>query len=95
MMTSGSRPPAGTPATGPAFSDLHAVLHASPIALFTIAATGVLTHLSGQVVTDAGLDHLKGLTKLETLVLNDTQVSDAGVENLEKAWPNCTISHRQ
>jgi hypothetical protein len=32
---------------------------------------------------DAGLTHLKGLTRLQELVLADTQVTDAGLENLK------------
>ena len=42
-------------------------------------------------VTDAGLIHLKGLTKLKWLHLDDTQVTGAGVADLEKALPNCKI----
>ncbi len=42
-------------------------------------------------VTDAGLVHLKGLTSLETLWLIGTQVTDAGVQDLQKALPNCQI----
>ena len=42
-------------------------------------------------ITDAGLVHLKGLTKLKTLYLNDTQVTDPGVAELQKALPKCRI----
>ena len=42
--------------------------------------------------TDAGLIHLKGLTKLETLELNGGWVSEAAVEDLQKALPNCKIT---
>ena len=34
-------------------------------------------------VTDNGLMHLKGLTKLEYLSLDGTKVTDAGLENLK------------
>jgi len=34
-------------------------------------------------VTDAGLEHLKGLTKLQTLDLQGTSVTDAGLEHLK------------
>ena len=34
-------------------------------------------------VTDAGLEHLKGLTSLQMLSLGDTQITDAGLEHLE------------
>ncbi len=42
-------------------------------------------------VTDAGLIHLHGLTKLEGLDLGGTKVTDAGAKGLRKALPNCTI----
>jgi hypothetical protein len=35
--------------------------------------------------------HLKGLTQLEWLYLRDTQVTDAGVDDLRKALPNVRI----
>ena len=38
--------------------------------------------LSGTPVTDAGLVHLKGLTKLETLWLGSTQITDGGLIHL-------------
>jgi internalin A len=34
-------------------------------------------------VTDAGLEHLKGLTSLQMLKLNGTKVSDAGLVHLK------------
>ena len=37
------------------------------------------------------LEHLKGLTSLEELSLYNTQVTDAGVQDLQKALPNCKI----
>jgi uncharacterized protein YjbI with pentapeptide repeats len=39
--------------------------------------------LSGRQVTDAGLEHLKGLTSLQDLDLTGTQVTDAGLEHLK------------
>jgi len=39
------------------------------------------------------LEHLKGLTSLCILDLRSTQVTDAGVNELKKALPNCLISH--
>ena len=39
--------------------------------------------LSGQGVSDAGVEHLKGLTQLQELWLDDTKVSDAGLEYLK------------
>ena len=42
-------------------------------------------------VTDAGLKHLNGLTKLFTLDLKGTKVTDAGVDALHKSLPNAGI----
>ncbi len=36
-------------------------------------------NLNGTQVTDAGLEHLKGLTRLQTLFLINTQITDAGL----------------
>ena len=41
-----------------------------------------LVDLSGSDVTDAELEHLSGLTRLNFLFLHDTQVTDAGLEHL-------------
>ena len=38
-----------------------------------------------------GLVHLKEMTQLESLGLRDTQVTDAGVDDLQQALPNCKI----
>ena len=48
--------------------------------------------LNGTQATDADLAHLSGVTALETLDLSDTQVTDGGVGELQKALPNCEIS---
>jgi hypothetical protein len=34
-----------------------------------------------------------GLTKLQSLDLENALVSNAAVEKLRRAWPNCTILH--
>ena len=47
--------------------------------------------LAGTQVTDAGLVHLKGLTKLKRLSLQGSQVTRAGVAELKKALPKCSI----
>jgi hypothetical protein len=44
-------------------------------------------------VTDAGLVHLKGLTKLSHLGLNGTQVTNAGMNELKRTLPGLTIHH--
>ena len=44
-------------------------------------------------ITDAGLAGLKGLTNLGSLNLENTQVTDAGVAELRKALPNCSIRY--
>ncbi|MFP6657003.1 MAG: hypothetical protein VB853_02415 [Pirellulales bacterium] len=49
--------------------------------------------LNNTKVTDAGLAHLSGLTKLERLWLTRTQVTDAGVKKLQQALPKCDISN--
>lgn len=49
--------------------------------------------LIGTKITDAGLLRLERLTKLQRLVLDFTKVTDAGVADLQKALPNCKISH--
>ena len=43
-------------------------------------------------VTDAGLEHLKGLTNLQLLWIAKTQVTDEGVKKLQQALPNCEIT---
>ena len=50
-------------------------------------------YLDETKVTDAGLEHLAGLTNLQKgLNLTLTQITDAGVAELQKALPNCDIS---
>jgi hypothetical protein len=39
--------------------------------------------LRGKRVTDAGLEHLKGMTSLKLLLLDGTKVTDAGLEHLK------------
>jgi len=48
--------------------------------------------LGGTSITDAGLVHLKGLNKLEMLAL-PKNITDAGVAELQKALPDCKITH--
>ena len=45
---------------------------------------------NGSQITDAGLAHLAGLTKLQSISL-PKQITDAGIAELQKALPNCTI----
>jgi len=35
--------------------------------------------------------HIKGLTQLQDLGLQQTKVTDAGIAEMEKALPNCKI----
>jgi hypothetical protein len=44
-------------------------------------------------VTDRGLVSLEALTQLRTLLLFGTEVTDRGVKELQKALPNCSITH--
>ncbi len=48
--------------------------------------------LSGTKVSDAGLVHLKEMTKLERLWLAGTKVTDTGLKKLKQALPNCGIN---
>jgi hypothetical protein len=42
-----------------------------------------MLQMPGTRVTDAGLEHLKGLTKLHGLYLGQTRITDAGLKHLE------------
>jgi hypothetical protein len=43
------------------------------------------------MISDEGLEHLKGFPNLEELELHGTQVTDAGIADLRKALPNVRI----
>jgi hypothetical protein len=43
-------------------------------------------------LTDEGLAHLQGLTGLEKLNISGGWASDAAIEDLRMALPNCDIS---
>ena len=45
--------------------------------------TIIVVGLNSTKVTDAGLEHLKGLTSLQRLYLDRTNVTDAGLEHLK------------
>ena len=47
--------------------------------------------LLGTHVADAGLEHLKGLKRLEVLHLHGSQVSNAGMKKFRVALPKCKI----
>ena len=51
----------------------------------------VAVNLTVTRVTDAGLVHLKGLTKLESLELGLTKITRAGIAELKQVLPNCKI----
>jgi hypothetical protein len=47
--------------------------------------------LSGCPITDAGLEHLKGLEKLHIVNLADSGVTSKGMEDLRRALPKASI----
>ena len=49
----------------------------------TLFSRATYLSLDDTQVTDAGLEHLKGLTSLRSLFLGDTYVTDAGLEHLK------------
>ena len=49
--------------------------------------------LSGTKIGDQALPHLQGLTGLKSLFCIGTGVSDSGVEKLQKALPQCRLTH--
>jgi hypothetical protein len=49
--------------------------------------------LSGTEIKDGGLKELASLKSLSALCVCDTKVSDAAVEELQKALPKCVIFH--
>ena len=51
-----------------------------------------VVYLKSTPVTDAGLQHLRGLTQLQELSLHSTQVTDAGVNDLQKALSNVKVT---
>ena len=58
----------------------------------TIGALLVASLVNGsERLPDAGLVHLKGMTRLEGLNLYGTQVSDAGIAELKQALPGGQI----
>ena len=65
--------------------------HITAVGLTLFSNLDVL-NLKNTEVSDAGLTHLKGLSKLTTLCLERTQVTDAGAKELMRAMPTLTIS---
>lgn len=63
----------------------------------TLELVGKLKYLKeldlckSKAITDAGIAKLEGLRKLEELVLGGTSVTDAGVNRLQRALPDCVI----
>ena len=56
--------------------------------------TGLETiSLEGALIGDDGIERLTQLSSLRHLYLADTQMTAAGLKNLEKAMPACSI-HR-
>lgn len=56
-----------------------------------VNVTGVDFRKPQVQVTDAGLAHLRGLTKLQSLGLSRAQVTDAGVNELRNAVPRVRV----
>ena len=50
-------------------------------------------NLRGTPVSDASLDFLSELTKLQRLRLGGSKVSETGVQKIQEALPDCTISN--
>ena len=50
-------------------------------------------HLLNTEVTDAGLEHLKGLSKLRDLSVGDTKVTPGGGKKLQEALPQCRVEY--
>ncbi len=48
--------------------------------------------LQGRSITDASLEHLKGMHQLRVLDLVETEATDSGVAKLQQALPNCKIT---
>jgi hypothetical protein len=65
------------PAQSPAPAWLHKVVGDD------FFADVAVVNLADTSVTDAGLEHLKGLRQLRMLILGSTQVTDAGLEHLD------------
>ncbi len=49
--------------------------------------------ISGECFTDNGLEHLRWLTRLRSLRLCRTRVTQQGVKKLQQALPDCRILH--
>ncbi len=59
-----------------------------------LAACERLTNLSisSPKITDAGLEHLKGLTKLTSMTITTSGLTTEGIGSLRTALPNCRIT---
>ena len=47
--------------------------------------------VSGSLITDAGLEHLKPLTTLKKLAITNTQLTKAGMSEFRKTHPACIV----
>ena len=50
-------------------------------------------HLGRTYISDAGLPHLTGLSKLQELHLTHTHVTAGGVKRLQASLPKCKIAY--
>jgi hypothetical protein len=55
----------------------------------------ISSHTNSSDITDRGLEQIKGLTNLKNLVLKNTNVTDAGIKDIQKALPNLKIFRKQ
>lgn len=75
---------------GKAFNDAGLAALGSVLGRFAGVEVDELA-LNGTRITDAGLEHLKGFSGLQSLDLRGTGVTDDGAERLRQALPDCEI----
>jgi hypothetical protein len=56
---------------------------------FLTRATGLT--LSGPHCDDRAIEHLTKLTRLESLTLSETKISQEGMRRLQRALPDCRV----
>jgi hypothetical protein len=61
--------------------------------LAQVSDTLIILDLKDTAVSDRGVMHLKRLKALRDLFIRGTNISEAGVSDLQQELPNCTIHH--